>query len=367
MRLGEWHLPAGTRVVTQASVVHADDRFHPNAVSFDPDRYVGRKPDTYSWIPFGGGVRRCLGAAFALFEMDVVIRTLVRHFELLPTDAPDERESFRGVAFAPKGGGVAVVRRRRTPLGNRPPERGDAARCPVDHDAARDPADRDVLRDPADRDVLRCPVDHGLPGRPRPAPSSTEASVTRGPGTEDGPLEQLTAVGGGVELCCRVEGDPADPVILLIAGLGQQLNVWPTGFVEGLVAEGYRVVRFDNRDVGRSTRSVAPAPQPWRLFARRFGARQYTLGDLTSDTAGLLDALEIPAAHVVGMSMGGMIGQTLAARSPERVLTLTSLMSSTGARRIGRPALSTYSRMLGRPPRSRELAADRLVAIMRHI
>jgi cytochrome P450 len=134
-RLGEWRLPPGTRVVTPASVVHADDRFHPNAARFAPDRYVGRKPDTYSWIPFGGGVRRCLGAAFAQFEMDVVIRTMLRQFELLPTDDPGERESFRGVAFAPADGGVGVVRRRRTPLGDRSSESSVAAapRCPVDH------------------------------------------------------------------------------------------------------------------------------------------------------------------------------------------------------------------------------------------
>jgi len=79
---------------------------------FDPDRYLGRKPDTYAWIPFGGGVRRCLGAAFAQFEIDVVLRTMLRNFELQPTSAPPERESFRGVAFAPGKGGVAVVRRR---------------------------------------------------------------------------------------------------------------------------------------------------------------------------------------------------------------------------------------------------------------
>jgi cytochrome P450 family 138 len=116
-QLGEWHLPPGTRVVTQASVLHSDERFYPHAASFDPDRYVGRKPDTYSWIPFGGGVRRCIGAAFAQLEMDVVMRTMLRHFELLPTNAPGERESFRGVAFAPAKGGVAVVRRRWQPLG----------------------------------------------------------------------------------------------------------------------------------------------------------------------------------------------------------------------------------------------------------
>jgi cytochrome P450 len=132
-QLGEWRLAPGTRVVTQASAVHADDRFHPNAASFDPDRYVGRKPDTYSWIPFGGGVRRCLGAAFAQLEMDVVLRTMLRHFELVATDAPGEHESFRGVAFAPARGGIAVVRRRSTPLGSASEGAGAVDRCPVDH------------------------------------------------------------------------------------------------------------------------------------------------------------------------------------------------------------------------------------------
>jgi hypothetical protein len=132
-QLGQWRLAPGTRVITQASVMHGDDRFHPNAAEFRPDRYVGRKPDTYSWIPFGGGVRRCLGAAFALFEMDVVIRTMLRHFELMPTEAPGERESFRGVAFAPADGGVAVVRRRGTPLGQGSPASAAAGQCPVEH------------------------------------------------------------------------------------------------------------------------------------------------------------------------------------------------------------------------------------------
>lgn len=179
--------------------------------------------------------------------------------------------------------------------------------------------------------------------------------------------ERLIDVGQGIELCCQVDGDPANPVILLIAGLAQQLNVWPARFVDALVAEGYRVVRFDNRDVGRSTRVVALAPRPWQLFTRRLDARQYTLDDMAMDTAALLDALEVPAAHVVGMSMGGMIAQTLAARMPNRVHTLTSIMSSSGARRVGRPALSTYRRMFGPPPRSREAAAKRLVGMMRHI
>jgi cytochrome P450 family 138 len=111
-QLGEWTLPPGSRVVTGIAPLHHDGRFHERANRFEPDRYVGKKPDTYAWIPFGGGMRRCLGAAFAQFEIDVVLRTLLRNFELAPTSEPSERESFRGVAFAPAKGGVAVVRRR---------------------------------------------------------------------------------------------------------------------------------------------------------------------------------------------------------------------------------------------------------------
>jgi pimeloyl-ACP methyl ester carboxylesterase len=179
--------------------------------------------------------------------------------------------------------------------------------------------------------------------------------------------EQLVDVGQGTQLCYRADGDPSDPIMLLIAGLGQQLNVWPARFVDALMARGYRVVRFDNRDVGRSSRAAAPAPRPWQLFTRRLDARQYTLTDMAADTAGLLDALRVRSANVVGMSMGGMIGQTLAAQHPDRVLSLISIMSSSGGRRVGRPAISTYRRMFGRPPRSREDAAKRLVAMMRHV
>ncbi len=110
--VGEWRLPPGARVVTGIVPMHEDGRFHVAAERFDPDRYLGKKPDTYAWIPFGGGLRRCLGAAFAQFEIDVVLRTLLRNFELQTTDEGPERESFRGVAFAPGKGGVAVVQRR---------------------------------------------------------------------------------------------------------------------------------------------------------------------------------------------------------------------------------------------------------------
>jgi cytochrome P450 family 138 len=110
--LGEWLIPPGASIVTGIAPLHHDDRFHERANRFEPDRYVGKKPDTYAWIPFGGGLRRCLGAAFAQFEIDVVLRTLLRNFELQTTSEPGERESFRGVAFAASKGGVAVVRRR---------------------------------------------------------------------------------------------------------------------------------------------------------------------------------------------------------------------------------------------------------------
>lgn len=111
-RLGQWTVPAGMAIVVSAALTHADDRYYPEAERFDPDRFVGVKPDTYTWTPFGGGIRRCIGAAFAHMEMDVVLRTVLQHVELVPTDEPGEQMRFRGVAFAPSAGGVAVVRRR---------------------------------------------------------------------------------------------------------------------------------------------------------------------------------------------------------------------------------------------------------------
>ena len=203
---------------------------------------------------------------------------------------------------------------------------------------------------------------------------STTANSLRSPATGPGSLraaatdrERMIRVARDVELCCRVEGDPDRPAVLLIAGLGQQLNEWPATLVDGLVAEGFHVIRFDNRDVGRSSRIGVAAPSPRQMLTRRFSAEQYTLGDMAMDTVALLDGLGVEAAHVVGMSMGGMIGQTLAARFRARVLTLTSIMSTTGARRIGRPALSTWRRLLSPAATTREAFADQSVAMMRHI
>ncbi len=180
-------------------------------------------------------------------------------------------------------------------------------------------------------------------------------------------VEQLVEVGDGMRLCYRAAGDPADPALLLIAGLGQQLNVWPAALVEGLVERGLYVVRFDNRDVGRSDRVDSPTPGAAQFLRRRFAPSQYTLAEMCADTVGLLDALAIERAHLVGMSMGGMIAQALAAREPDRVLSLTSIMSTTGVARLGRPAPSTWVRLALPAPRTRQATAKRVVGMMRHV
>jgi cytochrome P450 family 138 len=110
--LGGYELPVGTRIGLCAALTHYDPDLFPHPERFDPDRFLDKLPDTYAWIPFGGGVRRCIGATFAHMEMDVVLRVLLERVELLPTDAPDEPWRFRGVAWTPAAGGVAVVRRR---------------------------------------------------------------------------------------------------------------------------------------------------------------------------------------------------------------------------------------------------------------
>jgi pimeloyl-ACP methyl ester carboxylesterase len=177
--------------------------------------------------------------------------------------------------------------------------------------------------------------------------------------------EQIVEVGRGISLAYEEIGD-GDP-ILLVAGLGQQLHSWPTAFCEELAARGYRVIRFDNRDVGRSTHIRFRPPGMGAIMLRRWPAEQYDLADMATDTVGLLDAIGVADTHVVGVSMGGMIAQTVAALYPDRVRTLTSIMSNTGARRIGRPALSTWLMMAGKPARTRAEAEDRAVRIFRHI
>jgi len=167
--------------------------------------------------------------------------------------------------------------------------------------------------------------------------------------------ERFADVGNGITLCYETFGDPAAPPALLIMGLGMQMLAWDERFCTELAGRGYFVIRYDNRDVGRSTRfdDVAP-PTVRELATRRIAHPRYKLADMALDAAGLLSVLDLADAHVVGASMGGMIAQTLAARHPSRVRSLTSIMSNTGARWTGQPALRAYPVLLGRPPRERD-------------
>lgn len=160
---------------------------------------------------------------------------------------------------------------------------------------------------------------------------------------------------GQVRLCYETFGALDAPPLLLVMGLASQMLVWEDDFCEQLAGRGFRVIRYDNRDVGRSTvLRQAPVPRRWQLALRDPKGAPYSLEEMADDAAGLLDHLDIPAAHVVGASMGGMIAQALAIRHPDRVLSLVSIMSTTGARRVGRPHPRLAVRMLRRVPRDRD-------------
>jgi len=164
-----------------------------------------------------------------------------------------------------------------------------------------------------------------------------------------------TKVGTGVELCYELRGAPEDPVVVLIAGLGRQLIGWDDEFCHQLVARGFRVLRFDNRDAGLSTH--LPGGPGFDIGAARRGGRDavaYTLDDMADDTADLLGVLGIEDAHLVGTSMGGMIAQTVAIRHPSRVRSLCSIMSTTGADDVGRPTAEAMTVVMQRPPAERE-------------
>ena len=164
----------------------------------------------------------------------------------------------------------------------------------------------------------------------------------------------------GIDICAEVRGPDDGVPLLLVMGLGAQLVSWSEGFVDGLVDRGFRVVRFDNRDAGRSTHFHDVKIDVMDLFAR-VGAGQevevpYSLSDMAADAAGLLDELGIGAAHVVGASMGGMIVQTMAIEQPQAVLSVTSIMSTTGDRDVGQPTAEASGALLRPPPRTEEEA-----------
>jgi pimeloyl-ACP methyl ester carboxylesterase len=167
-------------------------------------------------------------------------------------------------------------------------------------------------------------------------------------------MPEEVAQANGIEIVYETIGDPSDPPLLLVMGLGMQLIHWDRELCEELAGRGFRVIRFDNRDAGRSTKIDAPVPSMWRVLAGRRVRAPYLLDDMAEDAFGLLDHLGIDAAHVVGASLGGMIAQTMAIRRPERVLSLTSVMSTTGERRAGRPKLRVWGVLARRAPRDKD-------------
>jgi len=179
--------------------------------------------------------------------------------------------------------------------------------------------------------------------------------------------DRFAELPGGLRICYRSYGPPEGEAILLIAGLGLQLTSWPRALVAALTGAGYRVIAPDNRDAGRSSSIRTPPPGKLQVLLKRPPPENYALEDMTEDMSQLLRVLGVKAAHVVGMSMGGMIGQNLAASHPGQVLSLTSIFSTSGARNVGQPALSTVWRM-GKPaPRTSAEAVERFVGTMRHI
>lgn len=176
----------------------------------------------------------------------------------------------------------------------------------------------------------------------------------------------------GVELEYDSFGSPGHPAVLLVMGLGAQMIFWDEAFCDGLAERGRFVVRFDNRDVGLSTKldhlgvpdlaTMLPA-----ILAGRPVLAPYLLSDMADDAAGLLDALDLEAAHVVGASMGGMIAQTLALRHPDRVETLTSIMSTTGEPGLPGPTPEAQRVLLSPPASERQANIERGVDTWRVI
>lgn len=176
------------------------------------------------------------------------------------------------------------------------------------------------------------------------------------------------AIANGLHIAYERDGSPRDPAVLLIPGLGGQLVYWPDELVQALVEAGFQVVRMDNRDSGLSE-GIDDVVRVGAVIAALLDgsapAVPYVLGDMGDDCAGLLTALGIDRAHVVGVSMGGMIAQTVATRHPDRVRSLTSIMSTTGALDVGQPTLEAQALLYTAPPQDRAGAIEASVAACR--
>ena len=172
---------------------------------------------------------------------------------------------------------------------------------------------------------------------------------------------------GDIEVAYNTLGDATDPPVVLISGLGAQLIAWEDDFCQQLVDRGLFVIRFDSRDVGLSSHL---ADRPTSASAETAGAAPaafYTLAQMAADTAGLIDNLGLGSAHVVGISLGGMIAQILAIEHPERVRSLTSIMSTTGHNQVGQPTDVARALFLLPPVTTREDAIDRAMLFNRTV
>ena len=164
-----------------------------------------------------------------------------------------------------------------------------------------------------------------------------------------------TAHGNGIDIEYQTSGDPADPPLLLVMGLGAQLITWPEAFVQQLTARGFFTIRFDNRDCGLSTKFEG-TPDFMALFAGDPASAPYRVEDMADDAAALLTELGIAKAHVVGVSMGGMITQGLVIDHPDLFLSAASIMSTTGDRSVGTPTGEAATALLRPPATSRDEA-----------
>ena len=159
----------------------------------------------------------------------------------------------------------------------------------------------------------------------------------------------------GVDICYEALGDPADLPVLLIHGHGAQLVAWHEDLVKFLVALGFYAITFDNRDVGRSTHLTdVPAPDVFAIVGGDLATMAYSIEDMADDAAMLLGSLGVGPAHVLGVSMGGMIAQSFAIRYPELTKTLTSVMSSPDPVRVGTPAPEVIEHWFDPAPTTRE-------------
>ena len=174
------------------------------------------------------------------------------------------------------------------------------------------------------------------------------------------------AKSNGIELEYDSFGSPDDPALLLIMGFTAQMTAWEESFCEQIASNGFHVIRFDNRDVGLSSR-IDGEVDVTKLFMGELEAVPYALDDMADDAAGLLDFLGIDKAHIVGASMGGMIAQLVAIRHPEKTLSLCSIMSTTGDREVGQPTPEAMAALMAPAATSREEAVARGVAAGRVI